>query len=86
MRDQIIEAADNLDRQLVRLALDLAGDIEGARQLLKSVASPERGDLAETYLSEAGAILRARRHLNAALAADEPEGTSVDGGSVSLTA
>ncbi len=68
MRDQIVETAASIDRQLAEIAVSLAGGRDQAALLLQSIATEQHAAIAMSFLIEAGALLRARQHLSAALA------------------
>jgi hypothetical protein len=67
MNDLINAAADNLDLQLVRIAVALEGSEAGAKQLIDTIARREFHPGARRFFEEAAAILRGRRLLSAAL-------------------
>jgi hypothetical protein len=67
MDDLIKSAALNLDRQLLRLAIELEGGEAGARRLIEAMARSEAHPGSARFLNEAAALLRARKLLGAAL-------------------
>jgi hypothetical protein len=69
MDELIVETARSVDQQLIHLAVTMAGSPDNAAALLRSIRSEAGHPLAPTFLAEAGALLRARHHLTAALAA-----------------
>lgn len=68
MYDLILGTAHSLDRQLAGLAMQIAGNPHSARDLLRAVARREETPLVSTFLTEGGALLRARRLLTEAIA------------------
>lgn len=75
MDDLIKSAALNLDRQLLRLAVELEGSEAGAKRLIECMARSEAHPGAKRFLTEAAALLRARKLLSAAMngpAAEKP--------------
>jgi hypothetical protein len=68
MDDLIVAAAQSVDRQLAQLAVELAGGQHAAAELLQSIALQQQTPMAASFLSEAGALLRARHYLADALA------------------
>lgn len=73
MNDLITGAVENIDRQLVRLALEMAGDGPAANRLLQAVAEGRRDPKTDAYVASCGALLKARRALASALLEAEPE-------------
>jgi hypothetical protein len=69
MDELVAETARSVDQQLITLAVTVAGSTESAASLLRSIRTEAEHPLAPTFLAEAGALLRARHHLTAALAA-----------------
>lgn len=67
MDDLIKSAALNLDRQLLRLAIELEGGEAGARKLIEAMARSEPHPGTARFLAESAALLRARKLLGAAL-------------------
>lgn len=67
MDDLIKSAALNLDRQLLRLAVELEGSEAGAKHLIDSMARAEAHPGARRFLTEAAALLRARKLLSVAM-------------------
>lgn len=67
MDDLIKSAALNLDRQLLRLAVELEGSEAGAKHLIDSMARAQSHPGAARFLTEAAALLRARKLLSAAM-------------------
>ncbi len=66
--DHLIKsAALNLDRQLLRLAVELEGSEAGAKRLIEGMARGEPHPGTKRFLSEAAALLRARKLLSAAM-------------------
>lgn len=67
MYDLILGTAQSLDRQLAGLAVQIAGNPNEARDLLRAVARREETPLVSAFLNEGGALLRARRLLTEAI-------------------
>lgn len=67
MDDLIKSAALNLDRQLLRLAIELEGGEAGAKRLIECMARSEAHPGTRRFLTEAAALLRARKLLSAAM-------------------
>lgn len=67
MDDLIKSAALNLDRQLLRLAIELEGGEAGARRLIEAMSRCDPHPGTARFLNEAAALLRARKLLGAAL-------------------
>lgn len=61
MDDLLInETAAALDRALAQIAMNVAGNRQGADELLASVGKGERSASASAFMSEAAAMMRAR--------------------------
>ncbi len=67
MDDLIKSAALNLDRQLLRLAVELEGSEAGAKRLIECMARSEAHPGIRRFLTEPAALLRARKLLSVAM-------------------
>ena len=59
-----------LDRALARIAIGIAGTRHGAQNLLQAVSQGEHSAVTSAFLTEAAALLRARRLLADAMRQD----------------
>lgn len=72
MQDDVRTLAHKLDCRLARLALDIAGNREAALVMIDRYRLGRSSAAYERFIHEAGALLKARRHLSAAIEDDAP--------------